>query len=144
MAGAGYCKRIVSWCAVCLGVLFCQALVAALPSSGPAHGLLWEIQRPDTAPSYLFGTIHSEDPAVIDLAPAVERAFTDSRRVILEVNLDTEALVAGSAAMLITDSRLLPEIVGNPLFEQAVAALRSRGIPEVVAARMKPWAAAGG
>jgi uncharacterized protein YbaP (TraB family) len=76
------------------------------------------------------------------LAPAVESAFNGSRRVILEVMLDTDAMAAGSAAMLMMDGRLLSEIVGKPLFEQTVAALQSRGIPEAVAERMKPWAAA--
>ena len=125
---------------VCLSVLFCQAAVAV--AEGPAHGLLWKISRPGSAPSYLFGTIHSEDTGVMALAPAVESAFNGSRRVILEVMLDTDAMAAGSAAMLMMDGRLLSEIVGKPLFEQTVAALQSRGIPEAVAERMKPWAAA--
>jgi uncharacterized protein YbaP (TraB family) len=125
---------------VCLSVLFCQAAVAV--AEGPAHGLLWKISRPGAAPSYLYGTIHSEDAGVIALAPAVESAFNDSRRVILEVLLDTDAMAAGSAAMLMTDGRRLSEIVGKPLFEQTAAALLSRGIPEVVAEHMKPWAAA--
>jgi hypothetical protein len=123
-------------------VLFSQTLIAALPSASPAHGLLWEIASPDSPPSYLFGTIHSEDSGVIGLAPAVESAFTGSRQVILEVNLDTDAMVTGSTAMLMTDGRRLSEIVGKTLFEQTVAALQSRGIPDVVAERMKPWAAA--
>ena len=125
---------------VCLSVLFCQAAVAV--AEGPAHGLLWKISRPGAAPSYLYGTIHSEDAGVIALAPAVESAFNDSRRVILEVLLDTDAMAAGSAALLMTDGRRLSEIVGKPLFEQTAAALLSRGIPEVVAEHMKPWAAA--
>jgi len=125
---------------VCLSVLFCQVAVAV--AEGPAHGLLWKISRPGAAPSYLYGTIHSEDAGVIALAPAVESAFNDSRRVILEVLLDTDAMAAGSAALLMTDGRRLSEIVGKPLFEQTAAALLSRGIPEVVAEHMKPWAAA--
>jgi hypothetical protein len=125
-----------------MGVLFSQTLIAALPSSGPAHGLLWEIGGPDASPSYLFGTIHSEDPGVIGLAPAVERAFTRCRQVILEVNLDADAMDAGSTAMLLTDGRRLSEIVGNPLFEQTAAALRTRGVPDAVTEHMKPWAAA--
>ena len=125
---------------VCLSVLFCQVAVAV--AEGPAHGLLWKISRPGSVPSYLFGTIHSEDAGVIALAPAVESAFNDSRRVILEVLLDTDAMAAGSAALLMTDGRRLSEIVGKPLFEQTAAALLSRGIPEVVAEHMKPWAAA--
>ncbi len=142
MAGTNYFSRILRLYVVCLGVLFAQALAAALPSTGPAHGLLWEIGGTDSPPSYLFGTMHSEDPGVIKLSPAVERAFTGSRQVILEVKLDPDALVAGSTAMLMTDGRRLPQIVGKPLFEQTVSALQSRGIPEAVAEIMKPWAAA--
>jgi uncharacterized protein len=125
-----------------VGMLFWLSAVAAAPSSGPAHGLLWEIGSPDSSTSYLFGTIHSEDPGVIGLDPAVERAFTGSRQVILEVNLDTEATVSGAAAMFMTDGRRLSEIVGKALFEQTATALQSRGIPDVVAEHMKPWAAA--
>ncbi|MGB7931533.1 MAG: TraB/GumN family protein [Gammaproteobacteria bacterium] len=137
-----YFGRILRLYVACLGVLFCQAIVAALPSSGPVHGLLWEIDSPDSSPSYLFGTIHSEDPGVIGLAPTVESAFTSCRQVILEVNLDTDAMVAGSTAMLLTDGRRLSEIVGKGLFEQTAVALRTRGISDPVAERMKPWAAA--
>jgi len=138
---AGYFSRVSRLGAFCLVILVCQALRAA-PSTGPAHGLLWEVSRPGAAPAYLFGTIHSEDPAVIALAPAAEHAFTASRQVVLEVNLDADAVAAGAAAMLMTDGRRLPELVGGDLFAQAVAALRTRGIPEAVAERMKPWAAA--
>jgi uncharacterized protein YbaP (TraB family) len=142
MMGAVYSSRIRRLYVACLAVLFCQAIVAALPSSGPVHGLLWEIGSPDSSPSYLFGTIHSEDPGVIGLAPTVERAFAGCRQVILEVNLDADAMVAGSMAMLLTDGRRLSEIVGKPLFEQTAAALRTRGIPDAVTEHMKPWAAA--
>jgi uncharacterized protein YbaP (TraB family) len=140
--GAVYSSRIRRLYVACLAVLFCQAIVAALPSSGPVHGLLWEIGSPDSSPSYLFGTIHSEDPGVIGLAPTVERAFAGCRQVILEVNLDADAMVAGSMAMLLTDGRRLSEIVGKPLFEQTATALRTRGIPDAVTEHMKPWAAA--
>jgi len=140
--GAVYFGRILRLYLVCLGMLFSQTLNAALPSSGPAHGLLWEISSPGSSPSYLFGTIHSEDAGVIGLAPAVERAFTGSRQVILEVNLDADAMVAGSTAMLLSDGRRLSEIVGESLFEQTAAALRTRGIPDAVTEHMKPWAAA--
>jgi uncharacterized protein len=73
---------------------------------------------------------------------AAERAFTGSRQVILEVMLDSDAMVANSAAMLLTDGRQLSQIVGKSLFAQTSAALQSRGIPEAVAEIMKPWAAA--
>jgi uncharacterized protein YbaP (TraB family) len=134
-------SRLSPLCAFCLTALLCQALLGA-PSMGPARGLLWEISRPGTEPAYLFGTVHSEDPGVITLAPAVQRAFTGSRQVVLEVNLGADAMASGAAAMLMTDGRSLEQIIGRELFAQVAADLRTRGIPEAVAERMKPWAAA--
>ena len=133
-----FCRLFVS----ALFVLHCQVLVAEPPRANLEHGLLWEISHPGASPAYLFGTIHSEDPGVLDLAPAVERAFASSREVILEANLDPYAMAAGGASMLITDGPSLSEIVGKDLFDRAAEALQTRGIPEVVAEHLKPWAVA--
>ena len=38
-------------------------------------GLLWKILTPDAEPSYLLGTMHTEDPRVIDLPEEIEQAF---------------------------------------------------------------------
>jgi len=43
---------------------------------------------------------------------------------------------------LMTDGRMLSDIIGKPLFRQTASAIRSRGIQELVLERMKPWAAA--
>ena len=56
--------------------------------------------------------------------------------------MDTEAMVHSSSAMLMTDGRLLSDIIGQSLFEKTARAVSARGIPEVVLERMKPWAVA--
>jgi uncharacterized protein YbaP (TraB family) len=62
--------------------------------------------------------------------------------VVLEVRLDLEAMLFSSQVMLLGEGRLLSEITGKDLFEQTSRAIQSRGIPEIVLDRMKPWAAA--
>jgi uncharacterized protein YbaP (TraB family) len=47
-----------------------------------------------------------------------------------------------SAAMLLLDGRTLDGIIGTELFNQASRVCSSRGIPELVLQRMKPWAVA--
>jgi uncharacterized protein YbaP (TraB family) len=106
------------------------------------RGLLWEISKPGSMPGYLFGTIHSEDPEVLQLSAAVQQALDDASRVVLEVLMDTESMIYTSAAMLMTDGRLLSAMLGESLFAQTAAAMQARGIPEVVVERMKPWAVA--
>jgi uncharacterized protein YbaP (TraB family) len=131
--------------AVLLAVFF---LLAAITRAGTgadtdrSHGLLWELSRAGAEPAYLFGTIHSEDPAVLQLAKPVQQAFDTAQSVVLEMLLDMEAMVYSSTAMLMMDGRSLSDIIGQPLFRQTAMAIQSRGIPEAVLDRMKPWAAA--
>jgi uncharacterized protein YbaP (TraB family) len=106
------------------------------------RGLLWEVTQAGIPASYLFGTIHSEDPEVVRLAAPVQKAFDTSQAVVLEVLLDMNAMMASSAAMLLMDGRSLKDIVGEPLFSKAAAAMQVRGMPEMMTEHMQPWAVA--
>ena len=120
-------------------------LLNAVPlraETAPLYGLLWEVSKPGVVASHLFGTIHSEDPQVLQLDGRVQAAFDAAHSVVLEVLLDTDAMQYSSAAMLLLDGRMLDGIIGTELFNQASRVCSSRGIPEVVLQRMKPWAVA--
>ena len=80
-------------------------LLAAMTQAGADrdYGLLWEVSKADAEPAYLFGTIHSEDPAVLQLAQPVQQAFESSQIVVLEMLLDMEAMMYSSSAMLMMD-----------------------------------------
>lgn len=122
-------------------VLLCVSVVSAADARWD-HGLLWEISKPGMATSYLFGTVHSEDPEVVQLAPPVQQAFDRSGSVILEIKMDMNAMIYSSTAMLMTDGRTLSGVIGPSLYKKTAQAIQSRGIPELVLERMKPWAAA--
>ncbi|MDH3831769.1 MAG: TraB/GumN family protein [Gammaproteobacteria bacterium] len=125
-----------------LAVVFLQLLTPLRASEDKNHGLLWELSKPGIEPAYLFGTIHSEDPEVLQLPQAVQQALDRCNTVVLEMLLDAEAMMYSSTAMLMMDGRMLSDIIGKPLFRQTALAIRSRGIQELVLERMKPWAAA--
>jgi len=127
------------WLLLGLQLALQAALVAADDSR---RALLWEISGPGQPVSYLFGTIHSESPAVLKLAPPVQQAFDAAQVVVLEVLLDGEAMLHSSRAMLLEEGRRLSQLAGASLFERAARAGAARGIPEVVLERMKPWAVA--
>lgn len=125
--------------AVLLFLLCCSLAQAGTDKS---RGLLWEISQPGVPASYLFGTIHSEDPEVLRLAAPVQKAFDVSQAVVLEVLLDMEAMMSSSTAMLMMDGRSLKDVVGESLFLKAAAAMRERGMPEIMTEHMQPWAVA--
>ncbi len=107
-----------------------------------SHGLLWEISKAGQQPAYLYGTIHSEDPEVMNLPAPVREAINASHSVVLEILMDADAMKYSSSAMLMLDGRSLPDVIGRSLYEQVAAVIATRGIPELVLNHMKPWAAA--
>ncbi len=127
------------WLAVMLLLLLATITRADTDKS---HGLLWEIGKPGQPSSWLLGTIHSEDPGVLNLPAPVRQAFDASNSVVLEILMDADAMKYSSSAMLMLDGRTLADIIGAPLYAQVSAAIASRGIPELVLNRMKPWAVA--
>jgi uncharacterized protein YbaP (TraB family) len=106
------------------------------------HGLLWEISRPGFESSYLFGTIHSEDPAVLALPAPVRQSFSGARRVVLEVTMDMESMAYASSAMLMMDGRKLSDLLDSSLFRRTATLMQAHGVSEAVLEHMKPWAVA--
>jgi uncharacterized protein YbaP (TraB family) len=125
-----------------LVVLVCLFTVGAAAGQDFDHGLLWRIERAGVASSYLFGTMHSDHPAVVVLPEPVQHALRSADAVTLEVNLDTEALLTLSRALLIQDGSTLKGLLGEALFDRAVAAMAGHGINAAMVLRMKPWAVA--
>jgi len=121
-----------------LALLLLAAASAAAEPFG--HGLLWKIERPGGRPSYLYGTMHSEDPRVITLPAAVRDAFARSASLTLEVTLDEPTLHAMATAMFFSDGRDLRQVAGPELFNAALRAMAQHGMPAEAVLRMKPWA----
>ena len=104
------------------------------------HGLLWKIQTPGAKPSYLFGTIHVDDPRVTALPAPVSRALDGSDRFVMETLLDGESLTQMAKAMYFDDERTLEQVVGKDLYAATLKALKARGIPDTSVTKQKPWA----
>ena len=104
------------------------------------RGLLWKIGTDSPRPSYVFGTIHSADPRVVRLPPAVQAAFDESEHFCLELVLDARASSVLAQRMVLAQDQSLREVLGGPLFDAAVPVMAGRGVPEPALLRLKPWA----
>ena len=107
-----------------------------------SQGLLWKIERAGQAPSYVFGTIHSEDARVLNLPKPVQSVFDGSKIFVMEALLDETALLTMSAAMLFTDGRSLKDVLSAPTYTKAVSAMTDYGLPEIGLQLLQPWAVA--
>ncbi len=106
-----------------------------------AKGLLWKIEKPDIEASYIFGTIHLENPEIVALPDVVNNLLRNSRTFSMEVVLDSSAsALYARRAQQLRGSRLR-EQTGEELYEQLVEiSERDYGIAGSDINRLKPWA----
>lgn len=128
-------------------VLSCLLLCSAVLGAGPAtaepftRGLLWEISRPGSATSYLFGTMHSADPRLLNLDPRVEQAFADSRAYVLEMVPDAAVAERFDEAAELPAGQRLSALLPAPAYADLLQRLRRQGLDAARIDRYKPWAA---
>jgi uncharacterized protein YbaP (TraB family) len=119
-----------------------SSTIADAPAGSAAtRGILFEIRPPTGAPpSFLFGTIHSEDTRVVELPVPVSNAFDASPNVALEVVPDASAIIRAMITMAYTDGRLLRDVIPADLYLETTDALVGIGMPEEAFKDLKPWA----
>jgi len=108
-------------------------------------GLLWRIDKPGHAPSFLFGTMHMTDPRVVSLTPEAIEAFDSAATVVIETTeiLDPSKMMAGlmhePELTMFTDDTTLMSLLSPQDAEVVAQALQARGIPPQSVSKMKPW-----
>ncbi len=108
-----------------------------------ADGLLWRIEKPGLAPSYLFGTIHSTDDTAVALARRAAQRISGAKVVATELGLLGPAARADILALVLaraldrdhdTFDPLPPE--DRPRLEALAAA---KGFGDGFAHHLKLW-----
>jgi len=108
-------------------------------------GLLWKIEKPGVAPSYLFGTMHMTDARVTALPPGAQAAFDGSATVVIETTevLDEakmmQSILAEPDLMMFTDNTTLISLLSPEDKAIVEAGLKERGILLTSVNKMKPW-----
>lgn len=109
-------------------------------ASGFTRGLLFEVSGAGPAPSYLFGTIHSDDPRVLTLPARVQAGFDLADGFVMEAIPDPQAVEKARRVMVFDDGRRLSAILPMDLYRQVVEAAASRGLTTAAIEPLKPWA----
>ncbi|MGF1612277.1 MAG: TraB/GumN family protein [Kiloniellales bacterium] len=127
-----------------LGLLLLVAAVQVAAAAEPlryGQGLLWRIETQGAPPSYLFGTMHSTDPAVLSLPDPVKQAFGEARSLALEMVIDQAVQQQLGQAMVLNDGRSLDGIIGQQRFSAVTEVGAKYGLPPQALRVFRPWAA---
>jgi len=104
------------------------------------QGLLWKVEKNNTKPSYILGTMHSEDPRIISVPRPIKKALDSTSSFTMEVILDTQVALESLSMMMLEEGKSLKSILGKKLYSQAATLMADYGMPEMVVDRLKPWA----
>lgn len=102
-------------------------------------GLLWKIERPGVKPSYVFGTIHSEDARVLNVPPVVQQTFDGTESFTMEVLLDDAVSQQMAARMFLGAGPDLKSLLGDELFARTMTLMLEYGMPREAVQKLKPW-----
>lgn len=119
---------------------FSQAQVPAAENRFD-RGLLWKVTPGGGEPSFLFGTVHSEDRRVLQLPPEVSEALAQARHFAMEVRMEAEVDEAISRSMVYPGGgRTLRDDIGEDLYQRAAAITDRNQVSREDLALLKPWA----
>ena len=105
------------------------------------HALFWSIHKDGQRSGYLLGTIHSEDPRVLDFSEDFLGKLGANRVFAMEMVPDMLTLERLTGYMYYPPGQNLEPVIGVERYHALVAALSAYQVPPELISRMKPWAA---
>ena len=119
--------------------LFAAPPVAAGEAMPYSQGLLWKIEAPHRAPSYVFGTMHVSDKRVTTLPEPVRDALNEVDNLSLEIDFGSGFGDYESHMMHLPKKQQLRAILGEKLFAQVKQRLGADAVNSENLEHLKPW-----
>ena len=130
-------------CWLLLLVLVRSAQVAGQTAGqAPVKSCLWRVVSKDSA-VYILGSVHLLKSDAYPLSQAIEQAFVNSTKLVLEVNLDS--LNSSDAQQMVLAKALLPggktlnETLSPATYQAVQQKVEAMGLNMEALKRMKPW-----
>ena len=105
------------------------------------RALFWEIQKDSQPSGYLLGTIHSEDPRVLDFSENLLDRLSTSQVFAMELVPDMSTLERLTGYMHYPPGKSLESVIGIERYRALEVALSTYRVPAEFISSMKPWAA---
>jgi len=109
--------------------------------AGEDTAMYWSLSRDGVAAGYLLGTIHSEDPRVLDFSADFAGQLDANQVFAMEMVPDLPTLTRLTEYMHYPDDTTLEQRIGAERFARVRSALADYRMPADWIGRMKIWAA---
>jgi len=105
------------------------------------RAIFWSIHKNGTAAGHLLGTIHSEDPRVLDFSEEFLDKVKENNVFAMELVPDLPTLARLTEYMHYPPGQTLESEIGSARYSALVSALSAYKVPLEFVSRMRPWAA---
>jgi uncharacterized protein YbaP (TraB family) len=126
-------------------VLAILALVLATsPLLGQAgKSFMWKIEGDGGSSTYLLGSLHVLTPEWYPLNATINKAFTDSKVLIEEIDIDEAAdpalMMSALMKAMLPDGKTLDQVIAPDVYAEVKRRADNAGLPMMAIQRMKPW-----
>lgn len=104
--------------------------------------VFWSVSDEQGRQNWLLGTMHSEDPRLLEWPAPLVDALTHADRIALELAPDADMLKRLQQAMMSREQRL-DKVLDPELYRRVTAVLTDKyGLTETAVQHLKPWAVA--
>lgn len=125
--------RMISFDGLIRGLFSVMLISFMATAQAKESGLLWKLEAPSGQTSFLFGTMHSDDPRVTDFSPQVMKSLLDSDVFVMET------LPPPNPAIYLMENGRLDHMLNEQEFVQVIKLADFHSMHTDIATQMKPW-----
>ena len=126
-----------------LAALLAVAFVVVPLRAQTGKHFMWKVQDKSGNVAYLLGSLHVMTQDAYPLAEPINKAFSESKTLVEEVNIDETSdptlMMAALAKAMLTDGNTLDKVVSAETYAEVKRRAEGAGMPMVALNRMKPW-----
>lgn len=124
------------------------AITLLLSVAQPLHAqngksFMWRVEGEGGSVAYLLGSLHVLTPEWYPLNATINNAFTESKVLVEEVDIDETSdpaqMMAALMKAMLADGKTLDQVVAPATYEEVKKRAERTGLPMMAINRMKPW-----
>jgi uncharacterized protein YbaP (TraB family) len=119
-------------------------VLATSPLAGQAgKSFMWKVEGDGGSVAFLLGSLHVLTPEWYPLNATINQAFTGSKVLVEEIDIDeaSDPALMMSALMkaMLADGKTLDQVIAPDLYAEVKRRAEQSGLPMMAIQRMKPW-----
>lgn len=127
-----------------LAVAILAFVLAVSPLAGQTgKSFMWKVEGDGGAVAYLLGSLHVLTPEWYPLNATINTAFTDSKVLIEEIDIDEAAdpalMMSALMKAMLPDGKTLDQVIAPDVYAEVKRRAETSGLPMMAVQRMKPW-----